>query len=131
MRMGRPAKTPQPDYGRHLAELRNAASLSQAQLAEQLNVRQATVAAWERSERPPRGEFVVPLADALGVSLDTLLRKSGKAARHRGPASRLEELLDQASQLPKRRQSRIAAVLEAVIAQESAEAGAGSGAAAG
>ncbi len=43
-------------------------------------------------------------------------------ARHRGPSSKLEELVDQAAKLPKRRQGRIASVLEAIIAQEKAEA---------
>lgn len=121
MQMGRPAKNPQPDYGKHLAELRKAANLSQQQLADRLQVRQATVAAWERSERPPRGEFLVALADGLGVSLDTLLRREDRTPRHRGPASRLEELVQEVGQLPKRRQSRITSVLEAVLAQERAE----------
>ena len=35
-RMGRPAKTPPPAYGRHLATLRKAAGLSQQELANQL-----------------------------------------------------------------------------------------------
>ena len=122
MEMGRPAKTPQPEYGKHLAALRNAANLSQQQLGEALGVRQATVAAWERSGRPPRGELLVPLADALGVSLDTLLRGDESAPKHRGPASRLEELVEEVGRLPKRRQSRITSVLEAVVAQETAEA---------
>ena len=121
MEMGRPAKTPQPEYGKHLATLRRAANLSQQQLGDIIGVRQATVGAWERSERPPRGEFLVPLADALHVSLDTLLRGED-APKHRGPTSRLEELVEEVNQLPKRRQSRITSVLEAVVAQESAEA---------
>ena len=122
MRMGRPAKSPAPEYGAHLAELRKTKSLSQQQLADLVNVRQATVAAWERSDTPPRGEFLVPLADALGVSLDVLLRRKEPAARHRGPASRFEELIDEVTQLSKRRQSRITSVLETVVAQEIADA---------
>ena len=123
--MGRPAKTPQPAYGRHLAELRKAAGLSQQQLANRMEVRQSTVASWERSANPPKGEFIVPLAKLLKVSLDVLLQAEGgtSPARHRGPASNLETLVEQVSTLPRRRQQRIAGVLESLLAQEAAEAG--------
>lgn len=117
--MARPAKTEQPDYGAHLASLRHTASLSQQQVADLVGVRQATVAAWERSATPPRGEFLVPLSETLGVSLEVLLRANeGKTAKHRGPASKLETLITEATQLPRRRQQRIASLLEAMIAEE-------------
>ncbi|MFD2304864.1 helix-turn-helix transcriptional regulator [Roseibacillus ishigakijimensis] len=117
--MARPAKTQQPDYGAHLASLRHAASLSQQQVADLVGVRQATVAAWERSATPPRGEFLVPLSETLAVSLEVLLQADKrKSARHRGPASKLENLVAQATQLPRRRQQRIASLLEALIAEE-------------
>jgi len=122
--MGRPAKTPQPSYGRHLAELRKAADLSQQQLATYLNVRQSTVASWERSPNPPKGEFLAPLAKALKASLDTLLRTKVDVApaRHRGPSSKFESMIDEVSKLPRRRQQRVANLLETLIAQECAEA---------
>jgi len=119
--MGRPAKSEQPEYGSHLASLRKAAALSQQQLADIVGVRQATVAAWERSATPPRGEFLVALSEALGVSLEELLKSKGKkAARHRGPSSKLESLLEEVAKLPRRRQQRITSVLEAMLAQETA-----------
>ena len=121
--MGRPAKTPQPDYGQHLTSLRKAARLSQQQLADIMDVRQSTVASWERSANPPKGEFIVPLSKALNVSLDTLLQADSNqsGARHRGPASKLETLIDEVSSLPRRRQQRIAGVLETLISQEARE----------
>lgn len=121
--MGRPAKTPQPSYGRHLAELRKSAGLSQQQLANLIKVRQSTVASWERSPNPPKGEFLAPLAKALKVSLDTLLRVKTDTtpARHRGPSSKFESMIDQVSTLPRRRQQRIANLLGTLIAQETAE----------
>jgi transcriptional regulator with XRE-family HTH domain len=120
--MGRPAKTPQPSYGRHLAELRKSAGLSQQQLADKMNIRQSTVASWERSTNPPKGEFLAPLAKSLKVSLDTLLQtKSSTAiARHRGPNSKFEVLIDEVSKLPRRRQQRITNLLETLISQEQA-----------
>lgn len=122
--MGRPSKSPQPAYGRHLAELRKAAGFSQQQLARTLGVRQSTVASWEQSPNPPKGEVLPALADALKVSLDTLLgvQATTRAARHRGPASQFEHMIQKVSQLPRRRQQRITKTLEALIAQEAAEA---------
>lgn len=117
--MGRPARTEQPEYGAHLAALRHAASLSQQQLADIVGVRQATVAAWERSDSPPRGEFLLPLSEALHVSLEELLKSGAKRTpKHRGPTSKLEALVADIARLPKRRQQRITGVLEALIAEE-------------
>lgn len=122
--MGRPSKSPQPAYGRHLAGLRKAAGLSQQQLAQALSVRQSTVASWEQSPNPPKGEVLPALAAALKVSLDTLLatQSAPRAVRHRGPASHFEQIIDKVSQLPRRRQQRIAKTLETLVAQEMAEA---------
>jgi transcriptional regulator with XRE-family HTH domain len=118
--MGRPAKNSPPAYGRHLAELRRSANLTQKQLADAAKVQQSNIAFWEHSAKPPRGEVLPLLAQALGVSVETLLnidsRSSTKA--HRGPASRVEKLMAEVSKLPRRRQQKIADVLEALITQD-------------
>ncbi len=120
--MGRPAKTPQPEYGRHLASLRTAAGLSQQQVAEAVNVRQSTVATWERASRPPKGDILPQLATILKVSISDLLQCDSEAKpqkkKHRGPTSRVEKLMDQVAKLPRRKQQKIADVVEALIAQE-------------
>jgi transcriptional regulator with XRE-family HTH domain len=120
IRMGRPAKTEAPKYGKHLASLRLDAGLSQQQVADVIGVRQSTVATWERSSRPPKGDFLPLLAKTYKVSLATLIQcdDSLEEKRHRGPASRLEQLLAEASKLPRRRQKRIADTLELLIQQE-------------
>lgn len=115
--MGRPAKTPPPAYGRHLANLRKAAGLSQQELADELGTRQSTVASWERSSNPPRGEFLAPLAQTLGVSADVLLQID-KGQKHPGPPSRIEQLFKEVAQLPRRRQERIATVVQALLSEE-------------
>lgn len=119
--MGRPAKTPQPEYGRYLASLRISAGLSQQQVAESLNVRQSTVATWERSARPPKGDLLPKLAFILKVSISDLLQCDAEATpqKKRGPASRVENLMKEVSKLPRRKQQKIADVVEAMVAQES------------
>jgi len=116
--MGRPAKSPQPKYGKHLAELRTAAGLSQSKLAGLLNTRQSTVASWEHSDSPPKGSVLPELAKALNVSLDVLLCVEPLANKHPGPASKVEKLFDKVSQLPRRKQQRITTVIEALLVEE-------------
>ena len=60
-------------FGRNLAEARGWEGLSQKQLAQRISMNQADVARWERGERLPRLDYVVNLADAVGVQVRDLL----------------------------------------------------------
>lgn len=60
-------------FGRNLAEARGWEGLSQKQLAHRIAKRQADVARWELGERIPRLDYVVKLADAVGVQVRDLL----------------------------------------------------------
>ena len=118
--MARPALSEPDAYGVHLASLRSSAGLTQQQLADAVGVKQSNIAFWERAAKPPRGEVLPSLSKALGVTIEELLNVDAKKkeSRHRGPASRLEKLFDEASKLPRRRQQRIADTLEALLSQE-------------
>lgn len=64
--------------GHQIKEARAARSLTQEALAERLGVVPQTVSKWERDESQPDAALLVPLADALGISLDTLFgRETG------------------------------------------------------
>lgn len=58
--------------GENIKQARNAKNMTQAQLAEALSVSPQAVSKWETSETYPDGSMLVPLANLLGVSLDTL-----------------------------------------------------------
>ena len=58
--------------GESIHDARKAAGLSQEALGEKLGVVSQTVSKWERGESVPDAALLVPLADALGVSLDGL-----------------------------------------------------------
>ena len=116
-RMGRPAQTPRPAYGQHLAELREAVGLTQQQLAEKLGVPQSNITFWERSEKPPRGEVLPKLAAALNVSADQLLGLTPPKPKKQAAKGRLQQVFEEASKLPRRQQQKIAEVVEALIAQ--------------
>lgn len=59
--------------GRRVAEARERRHLSQAQLAEEVGVRQQTVAAWETGRNIPPTEKLGRLSAALGLSIDYLV----------------------------------------------------------
>ena len=60
-------------FGRNLAEARGWVGLSQKQLAQRIAKSQADVARWERGERIPRLDYVVKLAEAVGLQVRDLL----------------------------------------------------------
>ena len=58
-----------------LKELREKKGMSQAELANILDVAQQTVASWEREKSSPNYELLLKLADFFRVSTDYLLGK--------------------------------------------------------
>ena len=119
--MGRPAQHPRPAYGQHLAELREAAGLTQQQLAEQLGVPQSNITFWERSEKPPRGEVLARLAGVLNVSADALLRLTPPKPKRQAAKGRLQLVFESAARLPRRQQEKIAEFVEAFVAQHAGQ----------
>lgn len=56
-----------------LKEIRNIRGFSQQYLSEKLNVKQTTISSYETGTTEPSLENLIKLADALEVSIDTLL----------------------------------------------------------
>lgn len=65
--------------GENVRHFRHERGLTQAELAEAADAANATISRIERSRLVPSVELAGRLADALGVSLDALLRKRKKA----------------------------------------------------
>ena len=59
-----------------LKELRKQNKMTQAGLAEIMNVSQATITYWEQGKREPSCEDLKKLADVFNVSLDYLLNRN-------------------------------------------------------
>lgn len=119
--MGRPAQRTRPAYGHHLTQLREAAGLTQQQLADRLGVHQSNIAFWERWDRPPRGDIVPKLAEVLGVTCDEVLAvKVAKVKRTAGPGGRIRRVFEEVCRLPRRQQEKVAEFVEAFVKQQSA-----------
>jgi len=98
--------------GERAAAARQAAGLSQAQLAEKLGVSQQMVGYLELSPVAIRPELLAQLSEVLAVPVDQLLGIERKTARAPGPVGRARQIFERVSQLPRATQQRILANVE-------------------
>ena len=115
MQTGRPSKRPRPAFGQRLHELREAAGLTQAQVADKLDISPRAYAFWERESVALRADQLTTLAGVLGVSPDELLGHTTGKKRGTGPAGKMRRVFEAASKLPRSQQEKILAVLQPFI----------------
>lgn len=102
--------------GKRIAEFRKAQGLTQQQLAEILGISQQTMAHYEVGRLRIAVALLPALTQALKVPVETLLEEAPKAAKgKRGPASNLEQRIEQISHLPRAKQKFVIEMLDAVI----------------
>jgi transcriptional regulator with XRE-family HTH domain len=110
---------PRPKQGARLAAFRRAAGLSQAELADALNVTQSSVAYWETAAKPPRSEIIGKMAAALSVRVEELLGEGPvTGVRRPGPVGRLQRIFEQANSLPRRDQELVAKFVATLLEQQ-------------
>ena len=94
--MVRRASKDRPRQGARLVELRQAAGLSQAELARLIGESQQNVAYWELSDKPPRSDAIPKLAKVLGVRVDVLLDVDEPIVRRgNGPVGKVHKVLEE------------------------------------
>lgn len=113
----RTCKKDRPPLAWHFTELRQAAGLTQMQLAAKVGVHHSSIAYWELSGTPPRGEVLPNLAHALGVDIDTLLGVTPPKPKRQAAKGRLQRVFENAAKLPRRQQEKVAEFVEAFVAQ--------------
>jgi len=114
---GAMSKKDRPPLGLRLAELRQAAGLTQVQLAEKIGVHPSNIGFWELSGTAPRGEVLPKLAQALAVSVDALLGVTPTKPKRQAAKGRLQHVFEAASKLPRRQQEKVADFVGAFVAQ--------------
>lgn len=113
---GRPKTRKGTEFGRRLSEMRKNAGLTQTQLAEKINVSQKVITYWERESVGLKADQLIAVADALSISVDSLLGRNVSKPKG-GPVGKARQIFEQVSTLPRRQQERIAGVVEALIDQ--------------
>lgn len=114
MKTGRPSKLPRTEFGARLHAAREAAGLSQAQVAHKLGITQAAYAFWERRNVALRAEQIEQVAAILGVPPEQLFTAATKP-RGSGPAGKLRQVFERASKLPRHQQAKVAEFVEAFV----------------
>jgi transcriptional regulator with XRE-family HTH domain len=97
-----------------LRQLRETAGLSQRELARQIGEDHSNVGFWERTGNLPRSNVLVPLAQALGVSVDELLGVA-KPKASGAPGGRARQLFAAVNKLPRRQQEKIFDILHPFV----------------
>jgi len=115
---GRPSTRPRSAFGQRLYEAREAAGLTQTQVAEKLGITQTAYALWERRDMALRPEQIQAAAKILNVSVEHLF--GVEVAKQNGPVGKVRQTFEEVSQLPRRQQQHIIRVVDALITQAKA-----------
>jgi transcriptional regulator with XRE-family HTH domain len=115
VKTGRPSKLIRTAFGERLHAAREAAGLSQAAVAEKLGITQAAYAFWERRKVALRPEQIEQVAAILGVTADQLFTAAAKP-RGSGPAGKLRQVFERASNLPREQQKHVLRVVQDALA---------------
>jgi transcriptional regulator with XRE-family HTH domain len=105
------------ELGARIAHLRKEQDITQVQLAESLGTSQQTITAYEGGRRRVPVSSLPKLARLLGVSIEELIGDNGRRGGKRGPASKLQQQLEQVSQLPRAQQKFVSQMLDTVLQQ--------------
>lgn len=102
--------------GSRLRVLREASGLSLRELARQIGEQPTNLSYWERNGSLPRADLIVPIAKALGVTVEEILGQD-KPRRAAAPGGKVRHVFEQVQKLPRRQQDRIVEVVEALVAK--------------
>ena len=100
---------------KRVIELRKAAGLTQAAVAERLDITEGRYGHYERGFRRFPVSILPRLAEALGCSEADLIGTSAAKPKKRGPASRLDQLAERIGKLPRSKQNMILDMVEGAI----------------
>jgi len=115
MQTGRPAKHPRTPFGARVYSAREAAGLSQAEVAEQLGLSQNAYAMWERRPVALRPDQIEQLAAVLGVPVEALFGTIPLPPKPPGPMGRAKKAFEAVSQLPRSQQGTVLDMVESLV----------------
>lgn len=103
-----------------LRQIREASGMSLRELARQIDQQPTNVSYWERTGQLPRSDVLIPMAQALGVTVEELLGQPGPK-RVAAPGGKLGQVFQEASRLPRRQQEKLADFVKLFIAQHASQ----------
>ena len=103
-----------PDSDTHLTLLREHAGLTVRELARQVDTSHTNILYWERSGKVGKMEFLLPMAKALGVTVEEVLGEP-RPRKTITAGGKMGQLFEEASKLPRSQQDKVIAVLEPFV----------------
>jgi transcriptional regulator with XRE-family HTH domain len=94
---------------------REAAGLTMRELARQIGEDHSNVRYWETTGKVPRSDVLVPMAKALGVTVEELLGQP-RSKKTVLPGGRLGKVVETIGRMPRRQQDKIVDVIETFVA---------------
>ncbi|MCD4652503.1 helix-turn-helix domain-containing protein, partial [bacterium] len=119
MAAGRPSNLERTEFGNRLYKARIKAGFTQKETSERLEVSQQSVAFWERKGKSLLADMLCKVASLFNVTTDELLGLTSPK-KLPVPVGKLRKSFDQASKLSRRQQEKIAEVVDALVASQSA-----------
>lgn len=104
------------ELGLRIATLRKERGLTQVQLADLLGCSQQRVVSLEKGRRRVPVTDLPVLSKALAISVEELIGLEAPPAK-RGPTPKLQQQLEQLSQLPRSQQRFVSQMLDTVLQQ--------------
>jgi len=114
-----PTMTDTGKHSAHLTALREHAGLTVRELARQLGTSHPNILSWEKNGRVAKTEFLLPMARILGVTVEEVLGEV-RPRRVANPGGKLGQVFDAAAKLPRSKQQKVIALLEAFVDQHAA-----------
>jgi len=112
---GRPTTKPAPPFGERIAALRHERGWTQPDLASRLGITVKMVTYYEREAQNPTHKTIEQFAEAFGVSTAELIGEAVGTKRKPGPPSRLHQLTERLSGLPRQKQKVVIEMLEGFL----------------
>ena len=105
------------DTGERIRALRKLRNLNQEQLAELASLNRVTVAKYEAGRVEPGAQALARIADALEVSVDTLLGRSDEVPAHSPQTVEAQIVSGGMDKLPKEQREQVLAVVRAMFSK--------------
>jgi len=114
---GRPTTKPAPPFGERIAALRRERGWTQPELASRLGTTVKMVTYYEREAQNPTRKTIEQFAEIFGVSPVEIMGETNgvKRTRKPGPPSRLLQLTERLSNLPRQKQKVVIEMLEGFL----------------
>lgn len=108
------------DFGAIIKEYRILRKMSQEELAEKIGSKKQVISRYERGERIPKISAGKKIADALGISLSTLMGVEEPEEEIIPPSPR-QKLMDFVSGIPEEKCEQVLRIMKAILAEGGAE----------